>query len=230
MWTPQDKARFITALTAACELYGREMSDKAKAFYVRALEKHITADEAISALEAHIAGTGKESTFFPKPADLLRAIEGSPDDLVEQAWQQVRTAIEQVGPYESISFRDPLINAAIQEMGGWIRVAGELGSSDTKLDFAAHEFRRLYRGYLQTRSVPKPVSYLPGICERDNAQRGLEDWLPKPVTFGRELPGGVAKQITAIGSSPTHKAERAIDAPKQVAGAVGKVLQSAIQK
>ena len=221
MWTPRDKARFITALTATCELYGRGMSDKAKAFYVRVLEKHITADEAIRAIEAHIAGTGKESTFFPKPADLLRSIEGSPDDLVEQAWQLVRNAVERIGGYQSVVFRDPIINACIQDMGGWVYLCHEVATDTKRFEFAAHEFRRLYRGYLQTKQVPN-VSYLPGETEKNNRALGYwdDENTPPPLMLGDPLPDGIQKHIRAI-EPPTigepMAIEKIIDEAKKLA-------------
>lgn len=161
MWTPEEKDAFMEMLTNTANMYDRKLGSDTLLFYCDILQDEVTFEQAARALRAHIVSGAKDSSFFPKPGDLKRLAVGQPDDQVEQAWHETMTAIERIGPYQSVSFRDPIINSVIAELGGWVHLCELSGDA---MQFKAHEFRRLYRLAIQTRRATK-VHHLPGRNE-----------------------------------------------------------------
>lgn len=187
MWSDEQKDMFTKMLENTADLYNRKLDIDTAIFYVDILEGEVTFEQAAKALKGHIVSGDKDSSYFPKPGDLKRAAIGLPDDLVEHAWQEVTTAIERIGPYQSVSFRDPVINSVIDTMGGWVAICET--KSYEELKFAGHEFRRLFRHALQTKQVTK-IDFLPG-----------RDKIASDTTcFKNEA----ANKIVAVGSVPQH--------------------------
>lgn len=182
-WTLEEKKQFFGILTALAEIYNRKLSVAAQDLYVRVLEKYPF--EAVRrACEMYLANASGKASYFPKPGDIVALIDGNPDDRASQAWSEVLQALERIGTYESVRFRDPIINACISELGGWVR----LGELDKKaIEFLGNEFRKLYRQFYQTGKVPR-VDYLPGRTETENHARGLTEFIPPPVEVGSDLP------------------------------------------
>ena len=108
--------------------------------------------------------------FAPKPADVIRMLQGSSEDRSMQAWSKVDRAVRTVGPYRSVAFDDPLIHRVIAEMGGWIAFGGK---SENDWPFVANEFRNRYRGYAARGVTPDYPPYLVGIAEMENRGNGL---------------------------------------------------------
>ena len=182
-WTLKQKEQFFEILTALAEIYGRKLSMAAQDLYVRVLEKYPF--EAVRrACEMYLDNASGKASYFPKPGDIVALIDGNPDDRASQAWAEVLQALERVGTYESVRFRDPIVNACIAELGGWVR----LGELDKKaIEFLGNEFRKLYRQFYQTGKVPR-VDHLPGRTETENNARGLTEFIPQPVEVGSGLP------------------------------------------
>ncbi len=190
-WSTKQKTEFVEALTAIAEIYGRELSKPAMKLYLHILGKY-PFETVMRALTAYIENASGRASFFPKPGDIIALIEGNPEDRASQAWAEVKEALEHVGTYQSVCFRDPIVNACIAELGGWSR----LGTLDYEtLEFVGNEFRKLYRKFYQTGQVPK-VDYLPGLIETENNARGLAEFIPPPVKVGSPLP--VSARIALI--------------------------------
>ena len=64
--------------------------------------------------------------FVPKPAEIIEYIEGQPERLTQVAWSKVRDAISEIGRYRSVVFDEPAIHAAIDGMGGWVKLCERL--------------------------------------------------------------------------------------------------------
>lgn len=190
-WTSKQKTEFLEMLTALAELYGRELSKPALKLYLQIVSKY-PFDAVKRAMASYLENASGKASFFPKPGDIIALIDGNPDDRASQAWAEVLEALERVGTYASIKFRDPIINACIKELGGWTR----LGQLDFHtLEFLGNEFRRLYRQFYQTGKVPR-VEYLPGRVETSNNARGFQEAIPAPVDFGTELPATARIALT----------------------------------
>ena len=191
MWNSEERVRVIEALTAMCELFGKELSPAGKALFIRVLESKITAQETLNAFSSFLASADSSSSFFPKPGDIIRIVEGHPDDLIEHAWHEVISAIERIGPWESVSF-NPITNQVIQEMGGWVAISQT--KSYEELNFKGHEFRKLFRLILQTKR-PCKIKHLPGLIEVYNSAHGFDEFIPEPISLGNSLPKSIQKSL-----------------------------------
>ncbi|HID22285.1 MAG TPA: hypothetical protein EYP14_07775 [Planctomycetaceae bacterium] len=198
-WSTKQKTEFLEALTAVTEIYGRELSKPAMKLYLKVLEKY-PFEAVMRAMTAYIENASGKASYFPKPGDVVALIDGNPEDRATQAWAEVREALERIGTYESVRFRDPIVNACIAELGGWVR----LGELDNKaIEFLGNEFRKLYRQFYQTGKVPK-VDYLPGRVETENNARGLTEFIPPVVEVGSPLPSNA--RIALVEKSQDVKA------------------------
>lgn len=174
-----DKAKFYTALESVCEMYGQKKpSPTLVAMYFTALQ-HITVDDFKAAVNLHVRDTD-QGQFFPKPADILRNIQGNKSTQAEQAWTKVDKAIRCVGPHESVVFDDRLIHAVIDDMGGWITLC------DCSLDeypFKHNEFVKRYTGFVN-RAPDRIPPKLIGSNEAYNVREGLEHHVAPPRLIG----------------------------------------------
>ncbi len=131
----------------------------------------------LEAVKAAIHRHLRESPFMPKPADVVRYVEGTADDRGAMAWGHVVRAIRQHGHYESVRFDDPAIHYAIDRMGGWRKLCGML---EDELPFREKDFREHYRRGEQAtwRDVP---SRFVGEIELHNTQQGWDGLFPATV-------------------------------------------------
>lgn len=167
---------FATIWTASCEIYGKQPSDGAITMAFNALMRFDLADIG-RALNAHINNPA-DGRFMPKPADVVRHIEGDPDSRALQAWSKVERAIERTGPYQSIVFDELIIMCCISDMGGWMDLCNV---TIDELPFKRNEFTKRYRGYLSTPPDSHP-SKLIGITEAGNSTTGHD--IPEPLLIG----------------------------------------------
>jgi hypothetical protein len=157
-------------------------------------------EQVQKAFSAHAANPDN-GQFMPKPADLIKVLQGTTRDKAAIAWGKALKAISDYGHPSDVCFDDPAIHAAIQDMGGWPRFC----STETKdLSYAQHRFCELHRAYTGRGSFEYPAR-LVGSCGPDNAARlaarGLPE--PKPKLIGdkeaalRVLAGGaIGKSIS----------------------------------
>lgn len=184
--TQAERADAMRIVAACYSLYGRETSPDMLAMFVAALD-HYPAADIRRALNEHVRNPDT-GMFPPKPADVVRALQGSTETQAMQAWSEVERAIRHLGPYRSITFADPVAMRVIADMGGWIKLCEV---TDKDLPFRAKEFETRYRGYAARGEAPESPALLPGIAARDNGVRGLP--APEPVAVGRLLPGAVKR-------------------------------------
>ncbi len=184
-----DLTFFSDMMMVMAALYHKPFTDKLTDIYWESLED-FSLEEVSEALKLHVRDT-EAGCFFPKPADILRFIEGSSESRALQAWSKVERAFSQVGRYQSLAFDDALIHAVIQDMGGWIKLC-EITLKE--LPFCCNEFQKRYRGFLNRKPLNTPP-YLPGIVERDNAKDGYT--VPEPLLLGEQ-----PKSKTLIDTKP----------------------------
>lgn len=175
--TPNDYPAFVEAWSQVAEVYGKAPSDGAMNLIFNALKRYDL--EAIKqALTAHVNDT-QHGDFVPKPADIVRQLEGDGDTRALSAWAKVEDAIRRVGPYETVVFDDPRTMAAIEEMGGWIKLCDV---TDKDLPFKGNEFKKRYQGYI-SRPPERFPSKLLGMSEAENAGEHQE-FVPEPRLIG----------------------------------------------
>jgi len=164
---PSDKKRFAGCLLGCAEAYGKGVSDAALEVWWQCLAG---ADvEAVEGAFWRHLRSPDVGQFFPKPADILRMIDGTSLDASMVAWGKVDQALRRVGTYATVAFDDPLVHRCIADMGGWI----ELGKkTEAEWPFVGNEFRTRYKGYRSRGEAPDYPRRLMGITEAENAQRG----------------------------------------------------------
>ena len=160
--TDAEREAVVGALTVAAEIFGEAMTAARMEGYVAALD-----DLAGAQVIAAIAGLTRTSRYFPRPADIRDAAIGSVDDRAELAWRRVLAALEQVGTNASVDFGDPILHAAVVDLGGWADAWQWQRLDDRALGFVRTDFVRLYR--IHARHGGAGARILQGVEARQNA-------------------------------------------------------------
>ena len=135
----EDFESFGQAIMALTELYGKSLSQGAIALWWKALER-FDFEQVSYAMQAHTQNA-EAGQFMPKPADLIRALEGTATDRAAVAWGKTLDAAQRVGAYSDVAFDDPAIHAAISDLGGWSKFC----RTETKdLGFMQHRFCEIH--------------------------------------------------------------------------------------
>jgi hypothetical protein len=164
---PSDKADFTGALEAVYALYRVDISAPVAAMWWRALQAYEIA-AVVDALGRH-AMNPDTGQFLPKPADVVKVIEGSTADTALLAWAKALGGIKQHGTYDSVVFDDPIIHRVLEDLGGW----PWLGHQDVKeLPFIERRFRDAYRAH-RARGLAEYPRRLAGIIEHTNGSAGF---------------------------------------------------------
>lgn len=158
-----DLEEFSKCLLGIGELYDKSMAGQLIDTYWSVL-KNFPIEEVKSAFEKHISNPDG-GQFFPKPADIIRGIQGGVDGRALQAWSKVDKAIRSIGPYEDVVFDDPLIHSIISDMGGWVSLNKV---TDKEYPFKRNEFATRYRSLLNNPPINYP-SKLIGIATAGNS-------------------------------------------------------------
>ena len=160
-----DKKEFAQTMKLAAIAYDREFDPSMMRAYFEFLEDH-SIDEIKSAVKSHCKGTGVESKFFPKVADITAQILGTKKQSdqaaqfnAEAAWLSIPKAISGVGVYRIPKFHDPVTAACVSVMS-W-KTLCSMTEKDTV--WKMKEFVELYQNLKN-----KPLDQLP------NNIQGLE--------------------------------------------------------
>ncbi len=113
-----DRAQFFKVLGGVYDFYSRDLSTFAGQVWWQSCER-FDFEQVTKAFSAHLMDA-EHGRFLPKPADLVRVLQGTRTDRSLMAWAKVLDAIQRVGAYASVCFDDGLIHAAIEDMGGWV--------------------------------------------------------------------------------------------------------------
>ena len=186
----QDDVRaFQEVMQGVHDFYGKDCSPFALDVWWQALRSYDL--EAIrDALGRHCVNPDN-GQWMPKPADVVRLIEGSTVDSAMVAWTKVDRAMQSVGSYCTVVFDDPLIHAVIADMGGWPALGNK---RIEEWPFVAKEFQTRYRGLKAARATPAYPPKLVGIADGNNVQRGFPEMNPvligDPESARKVLAGG----------------------------------------
>lgn len=177
--------QFKDGISGVMGFYGKGVSTFALDVWWSALKAY-DLRTVIDAFNRHLANPDV-GQFAPKPADIIRMLQGSTQDSALRAWAKVDKGVRQVGTYEDVVFDDPLIHRVIQDMGGWI---GFGSKNEDEWPFVAKEFENRYRGFKAKNEVPEYPGLLIGIATAHNQKEGFK--AEPPVLIGNELK---AKQV-----------------------------------
>jgi len=162
-----DKQEFLKVLIGLGELYAKNISESLIEIYWSSLEK-FDFKSVKSAIKTHVNNPDC-GQFFPKPADVVRYIEGSTKTQGLQAWTKVRHAVQRIGHSSTVIFDDAIIHAVISDMGGWQELCGML---EKEVPFKSAEFEKRYSAYV----INPPINYpkrLIGEHEQRNSANGF---------------------------------------------------------
>lgn len=174
---PTEKPAFSVILTGCLqELYDKPVSPALLNLWFACLQ-HYPSAEVQGAFERHLVNPDS-GQFPPKPADIVRLIDGSGDGQALLAWAKTERALRTIGGYRSVVFDDPLIHAVISDMGGWIRLCE--GQAD-ELPFRQQEFAKRYRALLLA-TPPAYPAHLCGRTEMGNRSGGFA--AERPLLIG----------------------------------------------
>lgn len=175
--TKNDYPQFVALWTMSFEMYDKRPSDGAIDLAFASLERY-EIEDIRRALTAHF-NDADNGRFTPKPADIVRHIDGDPQSRSLSAWTKVINAISSCGSWRTVVFDDPIIHCVIDDMGGWIELCG---ISDQEEPFKRNEFAKRYSGYLSRPPESYP-SRLIGMAEAHNAGR-FDAFLEPPALVG----------------------------------------------
>jgi hypothetical protein len=188
--SPSDKTKFIEVLSGVHDFYGKDLSKFALAVWLQACET-FDVQQVSKALSAHLMDP-ERGQFMPKPADIVRQIQGTNTDRSLIAWGKVMEACQRVGAYQSVAFDDGLIHAAIEDMGGWMKLCR---SSTDELGYIQKRFCDTYKAYAGRPEVAFPGLLL-GEHDAANAAKGYRS--NPPVLIGNPEK---AKRVMAVGAA-----------------------------
>lgn len=160
------KREFADVLKAVLDLYGKEASAPVLRLWWAALEQ-FSIDEVRYGLTKFVK-SADSGTFAPKPADIIRMIEGTAGDRGMLAWGKVQEAIVRVGGYRSVAFDDPIIHSIVEDMGGWPKLCS---TESGEMQFRSAEFAKRYQAYAE-RGLQVFEPYLVGRSEAANRLGG----------------------------------------------------------
>lgn len=218
MIDPTDKAEFATIMQATMAVYSKEVSKPVLQLYWATLIEYDM--EAVRrAFQAWIKNpdTGQ---FAPKPADIIRMIDGATGDRAMITWSKVDKAVRMVGHYQSVAFDDPIIHRVIDDMGGWRKLASLPSNKD--LEFAGQEFIKRYRALALAGGVGGDYpAYLIGESEASNRKDGYHNVDPVALVGDQTR----AKEVARLGSAgPTLKIGKASSAQELIGASIGQLL------
>lgn len=171
-----DRTPFAELLTDALAFYGQTVSTFALSVWWQACQS-FDMEQVRRALTAH-AMDPERGNFAPKPADIVRQLQGTHTDRSLVAWGMVLEAMQRVGAYTSVVFDDPAIHAAIEDLGGWPKICRE------PMDALPHLQRRFcesHRVYTKRPELAYPP-LLVGAHEAENRLAGHK--VPPAVLIG----------------------------------------------
>ncbi len=184
--------RMIEVLAGVHDFYGKELTSFAMEVWAGAC-KEFDPGQVSKAFSAHLMDP-ERGQFMPKPADIVRQLQGTRTDRSLLAWGKVLDAMQRVGAYQSVAFDEPVIHATIEDCGGWVAMCrGELDA----LPFLEKRFCDSYKAYA-ARGVPAYTAVLPGVHGLENATKGHRS--APPVLIGD--PEKAARVIASGGDMP----------------------------
>ena len=162
----QDNKAFATLMFGLGEVYDKEITNGKLEIYQMALSGY-TIEQIKNGATKHIRDADS-GMFMPKPADIIRQIEGTikmrlEDDKAQAQfqWMNVINAIKRVGSYRTPKLDDPYTRASITALGGWTCLCGK---TEKELEWVGKDFITTYMNM-----NVRPLEQLP------DSVKGLED-------------------------------------------------------
>lgn len=184
--TEEDKRQFAELISDVSAFYRQDCNKFAISVWWEAMRPYDF--EVVNAAMGRHARNPDNGQYMPKPADVVKMLEGTTMDKAVLAWADVERAISRIGPYESVEFADPRCAQIVTEMGGWVRLCQV---TNEELPFRRREFENRYRSMVNT-NEPLPTSArVAGLVEMDHARLSIAAQQQARLT-------GTRKQIAGL--------------------------------
>lgn len=171
---------FIALFMPFCEYYGKESISKGiLAQYYEDLGT-LSVDKFKTALST--IRKNRKYSNMPSIAEILEAANGSLEQKVAFALDELRFAVSKYGTNKSICFEDKTIMSVVNAVGGWEKI-GRLEGKDWE-NFQKFEFEKLYKIYFNHQD--KAPEYLIGSDERNNSFFNKDTKYDKVYFIGSE--------------------------------------------
>ena len=164
---PGDRKDFFALVANVYGFYRQEMSEFAGSVWWEAMAPFDI--KAVRAAFTRHAMNPDSGQFLPKPADVMRMLQGGTADQAATAWAKVDRALRIVGPWQDVAFDDALIHRCVAELGGWAWLGQQ---TEKEWPFIARRFETLYRGYRMRNELPDYPNVLIGLANAHNAREG----------------------------------------------------------
>lgn len=163
----EDFEKFREGLAGIYGFYDKEINSFVLDIWWNALKPFDLA-AIVQAFNRHVVNT-EAGKWLPKPADIIRMLQGSTQDSAMMAWSKVDKAMRHRGPYVDVAFDDPIIHRVLHDMGGWIALSQK---NEDEWPFVAKEFENRYRGFKERSEIPEYPPVLTGIANAYNRSKG----------------------------------------------------------
>lgn len=203
-----DFRRFGLALSACAELYGKTVSEGAMSLWWQVLERFDI--DSVERAFRECVESPDSGQFMPRPADIVRRLEGTSADRSLIAWGKVLDAMQRVGAYTTVVFDDGAIHAAISDMGGWPAICR--GNVD-QLQFTQKRFCDLHRAYAARPDAAYPAQLL---GEHDMTNRLSGHPTAPPTLVGDPQRAQAVERIGSDGPKTAITAASALPAIKRI--------------
>lgn len=180
--TPQDKPAFATMMVATGELFNRTLSP-----LVLEMQYTVLADLELADIQRAVTAHVRTKTFFPTPAEIREAVNGSAEDRAELAWTAVVRLVRARGwanPPKPEDWPDEATRRAAMEIyGGWQALCENLPAAGPEMLGTAKLFKANFSAHTRRddRAVALPAS-------KDDARKALGNL--KQELVARGLPAG----------------------------------------
>lgn len=190
---PSDLAKFKDLITDVMAFYRQDVSRFAITTWWQACQG-FDLEQVSKAFTAH-AMDPERGQYAPRPADIVRQLQGTRTDRSLLAWGKVLNTMQRVGAYSSVCFDDPLIHVAVEDLGGWVALCR---TPLTDLPFLEKRFCDSFKAYASGGSFVYP-SLLAGASELANRMAGHAS--AKPVLIGSPA---AAAEVLRLGSTTSR--------------------------
>lgn len=142
-------------------------------------------------------------------------------DRVTIAWAAVKAAVAREGGYATVVFDDPIINATIRALGGWVRVC-DTESGEQFDAWLRKEFERTYSAFMAAGVQHDQAGPLVGLVDIANGATGHDErQAPRAIETGLPAPAKHLVRGGSLGKSLTMHSE-----VKRLAGPIGGSVRS----
>jgi hypothetical protein len=213
-----NKPQFIALLTDALAFYKQNVTEFSVTVWWQACQP-FDFQQVAKAFTRH-ATDPERGQFPPKPADIIRVLQGTTTDRAAVAWGRVHEAMGSIGAYTDVVFDDPAIHAVVEDLGGWPKLC----RTELKdLGYTQHRFTEAYRAYVGRGEFEYPKRLMGDRSpDAEYERKGLPP--PKPAVIGdREQArlvyqrgGGAKAQVTTMSLEQlAAPITRRIEGPKE---------------